>query len=42
MQRVMDSSVLDKQHVSMFLRFNIFNDAGLDENNALFDFYLAM
>ena len=42
MQRVIGSNVLDKQQVSMFLRFNIFNDAGFDENNALFDFYLAM
>ncbi len=42
MQRVMNSNVMGKQYVSMFLRFNEFNDAGFDENNEFFDFYLAM
>lgn len=37
-----ENNILNKQNVSMFLRFNLFNDADMDENSELFDFYLAM
>lgn len=37
-----ENNLLNKQNVSMFLRFNLFNDVEIDENSELFDFYLAM